>query len=216
MKALSADSFLARRLRQLAKGVCRHPHWFFWPQVILFGLGVAYTVRYLKADMNRDNLVGPNQKYHQNYLAFQKEFPQPDDMVVVVESDDIEKNRQFAERIGAKLEAETNLFRDVFFQQSLAMMGKEALQFAATNNLAEMRDTLRTARPFITEFSKTTNLVSLFDQVNLAFRTAKQEDNAENRSLVKSLPALGRIGLTVDLRERSRTVFENKQAQVLE
>ena len=193
MKALSADSFLARRLRQLAKGVCRHPHWFFWPQVILFGLGVAYTVRYLKADMNRDNLVGPNQKYHQNYLAFQKEFPQPDDMVVVVESDDIEKNRQFAERIGAKLEAETNLFRDVFFQQSLAMMGKEALQFAATNNLAEMRDTLRTARPFITEFSKTTNLVSLFDQVNLAFRTAKQEDNAENQSLVKSLPALERL-----------------------
>jgi hopanoid biosynthesis associated RND transporter like protein HpnN len=193
VKALSADSFLARRLRQLAKGVCRHPHWFFWPQVILFGLGVAYTVRYLKADMNRDNLVGPNQKYHQNYLAFQKEFPQPDDMVVVVESDDIEKNRQFAERIGAKLEAETNLFRDVFFQQSLAMMGKEALQFAATNNLAEMRDTLRTARPFITEFSKTTNLVSLFDQVNLAFRTAKQEDNAENQSLVKSLPALERL-----------------------
>jgi two-component system CheB/CheR fusion protein len=32
----------------------------------------------------------------------------------------------------------------------------------------------------------------------------------------KSLPALGRIGLTVDLRERSRTEFANKQAQVLE
>jgi hypothetical protein len=32
----------------------------------------------------------------------------------------------------------------------------------------------------------------------------------------KSLPALGRIGLTVDLRERSRRVFDNKQAQVLE
>ena len=80
--------------------------------------------------MNRDNLVGPNQKYHQNYMAFQQEFPQPDDLVVVVESDNVEKNRQFVERIAAKMRAETNLFRDVFYQQSLAMMGNKALQFA--------------------------------------------------------------------------------------
>ena len=99
MKALSADSFLARLLGRLAAGVIRHPHWFFWPQVALFVLCVGYTVLFLKADMNRDNLVGPNQKYHQNYLAFQKEFPQPDDLVVVVESDDVEKNRQFVERV---------------------------------------------------------------------------------------------------------------------
>ena len=47
---------------------------------------MVYTVLFLKADMNRDDLVGPNQQYHQNYLAFEKEFPQPDDIVVVVES----------------------------------------------------------------------------------------------------------------------------------
>ncbi len=193
MKALSADSFLARLLGRLAVGVCRHPHWFFWPQVGLFVLCVAYTALFLKADMNRDNLVGPNQKYHQNYLALQKEFPHPDDLVVVVESGDIEKNRQFVERIAAKMQAETNLFRDVFFQQSLTMMGDKALQYASATNLVEMRDTLRAARPFIREFTQTTNLVSLFEQINTAFRTASHEENAENKSLVKSLPALTRI-----------------------
>ena len=193
MKALSADSFLARLLGRLAAGICRHPRWFFWPQVALFLFCVVYTVLFLKTDMNRDNLVGPNQKYHQNYLAFQKEFPQPDDLVVVVESDDPEKNRQFVERIAAKMQTETNLFRDVFYQQNLAMMGNKALQFAETTNLVELRDMLRTARPFIGQFTQTTNMVSLFEQINKAFRTAKEEDNAENRSLVKSLPALGRI-----------------------
>jgi hopanoid biosynthesis associated RND transporter like protein HpnN len=193
MKALSADSFLARLLGRLAAGICRYPHWFFWPQVVLFILCVGYTALFLKADMNRDNLVGPNQKYHQNYLAFQKEFPQPDDLVVVVESDDAEKNRQFVERIAAKMQAETNFFRDVFYQQSMSVMGTKALQFAEVTNLVETRDLLRTAMPFIQQFTVTTNLVSLFAQVNKAFRTAKQEDNAENKSLVKSLPALGRI-----------------------
>jgi hopanoid biosynthesis associated RND transporter like protein HpnN len=184
---------MARWLSRLAAGICRYPHWFFWPQIALFALCVLYTVLFLKADMNRDNLVGPNQQYHKNYLAFEKEFPQPDDLVVVVESSDLENNRQFVERIAAKMQAETNLFRDVFFQQSMSMLGDKALQFATETNLVETRDTLRAARPFITQFARTTNLVSLFEQVNQAFRTAKQEENAQNKSLVKSLPALGRI-----------------------
>ena len=165
---------------------------------MLFGLCVAYTACFLKADMNRDNLVGPNQKYHQNYLAFEKEFPQPDDLVVVVESGDIEKNRQFVERIAAKMQAETNYFQDVFYQQSLSMLGTKALQFATETNLVDTREMLHTARPFIEQFTQTTNLVSLFEQINRAFRTAKQEETPETRSLVKSLPALGRIVTQAD------------------
>ena len=91
MKALSADSFLARLLAKLTAGVCRYPRWFFYPQMALFLLCVLYTIGFLKADMNRDNLVGPNQKYHENYLRLQKEFPQQGDLVVVVESDNVEK-----------------------------------------------------------------------------------------------------------------------------
>ena len=137
--------------------------------------------------MNRDDLVGPNQQYHRNYLAFEKEFPQPEDMVVVVQSGDIENNRQFVERIAAKMQAETNLFQDVFYQKSLSMMGTNALQFADETDLVRMRTVLHTSMPFIQKFAQTTNLVSLFEQVNTAFSTAKQEENAQNASLIDSL-----------------------------
>ena len=193
MKALSEHSLLAKWLGRLTAGVCRHPHWFFWPQVVLFALCVLYTVLFLKADMNRDDLVGGNQKYHEIYMAYQKEFPEPDDLVVVVESGNLEDNRQFVERIAAKMLVETNLFQDVFYQQSMAVMGRKALQFATISNLVDMRETLRTARPFIGQFTQATNLVSVFEKVNQAFRTAKQEENADNDSLTNSLPALGRI-----------------------
>ena len=193
MKPLRADSFLGRWLARLAGAVIRNPRVFLWPQVALFLGCVVFTVVYLKADMNRDNLVGPNQKYHQNYLALKKEFPQPDDIVVVVESDDIEKNRQFVERIATKMAGETNFFRDIFFQQDLSVMGSKALLYATETNLMEMQGTLQSARPFIRQFTQTTNLVSLFEAINTAFRTAPREENAETRSLVKSLPALSRI-----------------------
>ena len=87
MKALSADSLLARLLAWLAAAVCRHPGWFVWPQAVLFVVCVFFTVAYLQFDINRDDLVGSNKKNHQNFLAFKKEFPQPDDLVVVIESE---------------------------------------------------------------------------------------------------------------------------------
>jgi len=179
MKALSADTLLARMLAWLATAVCRHPRWFVYPQAALFLVCVLYTVGYLQTDMNRDNLVGPNQKYHRNFLALQKEFPQQgNDLVVVVESEDTEKNRQFVERLAAKMAPETNLFRDVFYQHDLAMMGTKALFFVPTNDLATIQTTLHEDMPFIRQFTQTTNLVSFFEQINTAFRTSPREENA--------------------------------------
>src|SRR5476651_1847817 len=143
MKALSEDSFLARLLGKLAAAVCRHPRWFFWPQIALFILCVVYALPkpygHLDFDMNQDHLVGPNQKYHENFLRMEREFPQQGDLVVVVESDDIEKNRQFVERLAAKTQAETNLFEDVFFAQSPMVMGSNALHYASVTDLVQMK-----------------------------------------------------------------------------
>jgi len=194
MKALSADSFLARLLARLATAIFRYPRWFIFPQVALFVVCVVYTTAYLKTDMDRDNLVGANQKYHQNFLRLQKEFPQQgNDLVVVVESENLEKNRQFIERIAAKMEAETNLFRDVFYQQSLSVLGPKALLFASRQDLVDLKNILDDVLPFIRQFTPTTNLISFFEQVNTAFRTAPRETNAQTASLIQALPALTRI-----------------------
>ncbi len=194
MKALSADSILARLLGKLTAAVFRHPRWFVYPQVVLFVVCVLYTVGYLKADMNQDNLVGPNQRYHRNYLQLQKEFPQQgNDLVVAVESDNPEKNRQFVERLAMKMAPETNLFRDVFYQHDLAMMGTKALFFVPQEDLAAIQKTLHDDQPFIRQFTQTTNLVLFFDQINTAFRTAPRETNAQTESLVQALPVLTRI-----------------------
>jgi hopanoid biosynthesis associated RND transporter like protein HpnN len=198
MKALSTDSLLARLLARLAAAVCRHPGWFFYPQIALFVACVLYSVFFLQFDTSRDNLVGSNKKYHQNYLRLKKEFPQQSDLVVVIESENIEKNRQFAERIGAKLGAETNLFTDVWYKGDLPKMGAKALLFWPEDDLVNVKQTLQDVLPFIQKFTQTTNLVSLFDQINTAFRTAPRETNAQTESLIQSLPALTRIMTQAD------------------
>jgi len=193
IKPLTDDTLVAKALAWLAAAVFRHPRSFVYPQLVLFVLCVFYTVRHLEFDTSRDNLVGANKTYHQDYRRFKKEFPTQDDLVVVVESEDPAKNRQFVERLGARMDAETNLLRDVLYKGDLKMLGSKALLFASDSDLSELKKTLADYRPFIEQFTHTTNLVSLFSMVNTQFRTAKREKSAETESMVKALPALERI-----------------------
>jgi hopanoid biosynthesis associated RND transporter like protein HpnN len=194
MKALSADTLLARLLARLAAAVCRHPRWFVYPQLALVVASVVVSVAFLQFDMNQDNLVGPNLKYHRNFLALQKEFPQQgNDLAVVVESEDTEKNRQFVERLAMKMAPETNLFLNIFYQQDFAVLGTKALFFVPTNDLAAIQTKLQDALPFIQKFTQTTNLVSFFDQINTAFRTTPREASTQTESLAQALPVLTRI-----------------------
>ncbi len=177
----------------MADVVHRHRWLFLFPQLLLFGLCILYTAKYLKFDPNRDDLVGADKPYHRNYLDYKTEFPSQDDLVVVVQSESMEKNRQFVERLAVRLEAETNYFTDVFFRGDPKMMGPKALLFFPEDDLKSLRDTLSDYLPFIRQFTRATNLDSLFGLINSQFLHAKRETNAENDSLVKAVPVLERI-----------------------
>src|SRR5438094_1321331 len=191
----SPDSTAVRVLRWLSNTVYRYPRLFFYPQLFLViaSILIAAVKPRIQFDTRRDHLVGADKPYHKNYLRYKKEFLAQDELVAVVESEDMEKNRQFVERLGARLNGETNLFTDVIFNNDVTMLGNKALLFFPDKDLKELLLTLRDYRPFIQQFVQATNLNSLFRLVNQQFRTAKRQENAENESLVKALPALERI-----------------------
>ncbi len=182
-----------RFLYWLSRAICDHRAWFGWPHLVLAALSIWYTVTHLEFRTSRNDLVGGDKEYHRVFLEFRKEFPVEDDVVVVVESEHPEKNRQFVERLGARLERETNIFQHVFYKGDLRMMGRKALMFVPEPDLRKMEATFQNFRPFITQFTRATNLVSLFNLVNTQIRTAREEDNASNQSMVEALPALERI-----------------------
>ncbi len=210
IKRLTEDSLVAKALARLAEAILRYRRWLVYPQIVLFVLCVLYVIfgvpplglKPLQFDTSRSNLVGTNKVYHQNFLKFKKEFPTQDDLVVVAESEDPEKNRQFVERLGARLEAETNLFRDVMYRRDLTMLGSKALLFVPEPDLQELKKTLADYKPFLQQFSGTSNLVSFFNLINKQFRTAKREKSAETDALIKAFPAIERIvtGATRSLR----------------
>ena len=183
----------SRLLRWLAQSIYSRPRIFFYPHVILALASLFYTVARLEFSTSRNDLVGSDKRYHQNFLQFKKEFSVRDDLVAVIESENVEKNRQFVERLGAKLALETNLFANVFFKGDLKMMGSKALLFLSETTLEELHETLSLYRPFIESFSQAADLNSLFRRLNEQFRTARKNDASTNESMVRAIPAITRI-----------------------
>lgn len=186
-------SFAQRFLAWLAHLVFTRRWLFFFPHFILLGLAVWLTITHLAFSTDRNDLVGSDKKYHQIYLDFRKEFVGLDDVVVVVESEDREKNRQFVERLAVRVEAETNMFAEVLYKGDLKMLGPKALLFLEDEELRELRRTLGEDRPLVAQFTQATNLNSLFRLVNAQFRAAALQTNAQAESLASALPALQRI-----------------------
>ncbi len=192
MKSLG-ETFFGRAFGLLADAVIRYRWIFLWPQLLLCGFCIIYTVKYLQFDPRQDNLVGSGKKYNQTYLKFKQEFPSQDDLAVVVESENPEKNRQFVERLGAKVEARKKTFTNVMYRTDIKMLGDKALLFASVDDLKGLRDQLVSFQPFIQKFTAVTNLDSLFEMVNDEFLHAKNETNAENNALIQAIPVLQRI-----------------------
>jgi uncharacterized protein len=189
----SPDSLTARWLRGLARWVCAHPRWSAWPHLLLVGLAVGFTVRHLEFSVDRNDLVGADKEYHRNFLGYKQEFQAQDELVVIVESEDTEKNRQFVERLGARLQAEPDLFTDILFNNDVKMLGDKALLFFPEDELETLRETLLEHRPVLQQFAQATNLLALFRQVNHQFRTTPREPSPESEPLLDALPALERI-----------------------
>jgi hopanoid biosynthesis associated RND transporter like protein HpnN len=197
--AADRETLFVRLLTHLSRLVREHSRWFVWPQVLLFAACLWFTFTRLEFDMDRNSLVDSKLHYHKNFLALKAQFPGEDDLVAVVESEDLEKNRQFVERLAARLEAHsternpTNLFTDIFYKGDLTLMGPKALLFLSETNLHDLQQVLTDYRPFLNQFSSASNLVTLFQRVNTTIRTSGRQTTAQTESLLKALPALERI-----------------------
>lgn len=190
----NAQSGLAARvLSWLAASVTRHPRRWVVPQLGLFVVSVLYTVGFLGFSMDRNDLISAEDESQRVLLEYLKEFPLQNELVVVVESENRERNRQFVERLGARLEAETNLFTDVFYKGDLKLLGDKALLFLPETELRTFAQRLRDYAPFIHNFSQASNLVSFFNLVNRQIRTSPERTEEQNRQLLEALPAIQRI-----------------------
>ena len=103
--------------------------------------------------------------------------------MVVVESENLEKNRQFVERLGAKARSRKPTCSPTSSSTERPQNARpQGAVVRAGDDLKELRGKLTRLPPVHPESSRqTTNLVSLFDLVNSQFRTSAAKDQRRDR-----------------------------------
>lgn len=191
MRGLHPDK-LEKFLQWLWQVLQRHPR-----RIVLLHLALAVVCAVLAPRLEvrseLTDLVGEDLAYYRLHLAFLQEFPGQDELLAVVESSDPQRNRQFVERLAAKLRAEPAWFTNTYYKADLDTLGPKGLLFLPQTNLVSIREQLRNYLPLIQSATTATNLESLVSLVNARFRAAITNRAGDTEELARVTPALGRI-----------------------
>lgn len=186
---------------------------FAWPIVVVSAVlavvSVLTAATKLGFDSDRNNLIGSQAEYNQVYLRFKEEFPQDDDIVVVLTGPTTEKNRAAVDRLALLLRQQPQLFTDVLDKVNLEFVRKRLLLFVSVRDLRVLERRVKEVSPFLRRMLGNPGLVPLFASINdeiqafikravdralkgggSAARVREREDAPD---MVGALPILGRV-----------------------
>lgn len=158
-------------------------------------LSVA-SILLTKAEMEfltgRDDLMPKNTAFHQDYREWRQEFGDPEEIVVVIESDDQERAGRFGERLAEALAADRHRIRDVFFPFGLPLFRNNGLLFMPLGDLENLSRNLTLAKPVLKELAGSPSVQTLFTFLTDEMERYRQKpDPARLASLVFMLDNLG-------------------------
>ena len=187
------ESQAGRLLHFLAEAVFHHPRWFLYTQLLLALACLGYTVTTLQFSTEKQDLISVQESYWRQFLEFKREFKIHENLFVLVESESREKNREFVERLAARLQVDGE-FGEVYYRAGLKLMGPKALLFLPEETLAELQQNLWTNQPLFQTFSQASDLDTLFALVNRKFRLlAWTSSGPKEGALSRLLPTLQRV-----------------------
>ena len=189
-----SENRAGRLLHFLAEAVFHHPRWFWYSQVLLVLVCLGYTVARLQFSTDKNDLISIRESYRREFLEFKREFKIHDNLFVLIQSESRDKNREFVERLAARLQVDGQ-FTDVFYRGGLKLMGPKALLFLPEETLVDLQHNLWTNQPWFHTFSQATNLDTLFALVNRQFRLSASTSpgGVQEGTITRLLPTLQRV-----------------------
>ena len=142
--------------------VSRNPRAILVVAFLLSVISVLYTKHSMEYLTGRDDLMPKNRQFFLNNAAYNREFGGPDDIVVVMESDDREQAALFGERLEKALRKEKKQFSDLFFPGGLPFFRKNGLLFMPLADIQALRKNLLMAQPALKALAAAPSVQTLF------------------------------------------------------
>ena len=160
-----------RALQKVLRIQTAHPVAVVLIALALTALSVIYTARNLKFETSQMALISP-----QNRLVKLSEeidsFDDLDTFVVVIESTDPARSREFLQALAPRLMEDHENYLQVFYRVDPETLKNWQLLYMDKKDLSTLRDNLREHREFIQNLVRSPSLTRFFTEVNREMTTS--------------------------------------------
>lgn len=143
---------------------------FPWTTLILAilgaGLSIWYTATHLEFETSRNALVSQKARYIQHYKEIDADFYDPDAFIVVIEAPRLERGKQFAQVLTARLRADTTHVGRVVEKVDASSLEGKKLLLLSQENLRTLRQRLQDAQALLADLSSSPGLQPLLSSIN--------------------------------------------------
>ncbi|MGD0652584.1 MAG: hypothetical protein ABSA97_15830, partial [Verrucomicrobiia bacterium] len=186
-----------RFLSGLANLICRWPWLFVLGGVVLAVLSGIYTARRLEFKTSRNDLIGRDSEYWRLYSEYAREFRAEEDYVVVVESDQPERNKAAVDALVHALLSPKNISQpddspaaqqfvaaDLFYRVDLGAFQRWFLYYLSIEDLNCVRDFPQ----LIPALRQEPNIVGFFGVVDQMLQQLEVTEEGRKKCMLGFLP----------------------------
>jgi uncharacterized protein len=163
--------------------------------LVLTGCGIWLATHRLSVDTNTDNLFAKTLPWRQNAMAFDREFPQFNNLlVVVVRGATPEESSETAAQLAKAMEADKKHFIDVSRPDADPFFRTEGLLLPDPDDLAKLLDSLMNAQPLLGPLAADPSARGLLNGVSLMAAGVR----IQHADLTPYKPALDQLRQVLD------------------
>jgi len=167
-----AQTWRARFLERMARWAYEHP----W-RLVLGGIALALaslfaTQKWLVFRTSRDDLISTKEAYVQVYKAYQREFGDRDDVVIVVHAPRLQRAKEFARGLAERLEGDPAAAREVLYRIDPEAFRGRALLYLKPEELRDLRVKIQEHRELIDALAADPSLATLLRSINREISSA--------------------------------------------
>jgi hopanoid biosynthesis associated RND transporter like protein HpnN len=172
---------MQRFLRALGGAVYDHPWTFTACGGALLLVASWLSIFHLGVINNINDLIRPDSPVHKFYLDYKKEFGVREEMIVVIRSDDFERNRAVADDLGSVFAQRPQDFERIYYRHDFSRLEKKLLFFETPEELEAIAAELKNLQGILRRTGNKFNLNTMLDEAIAGFdesRLRKSENLA--------------------------------------
>ena len=147
---------------------------FRWAVIVFALLLAAACIQYARQHMGfvtrRSELIEADDRYKRLYEAYEQEFGETEELVVLIESPDPSRNHRCTDRLVRLLTDEPEAIKRVHASVDLRLLRQKALLFAPIDTLEEIRAVLQPVAPLLGSLSESPHLYEIFGAMRAQLR----------------------------------------------